>query len=694
MKVIIPAYVAPGDVMLANAISATPAPAFVIMNQNSGDTLMAGTWLAQADSIRQAGIKVLAYVYTSSAVRSLTDVKASINKQIVTGDGVLHFDGVFMDETTRDAGSSSGLTDWLDYYTELYAYVKATAESVTPGAGDDMLVVHNPGTALDDRYVTASAADLFCTWEGTEADYNSTWLGGNVFEYPSGVYRLGTDLGENLFAHLVQTVASEDDMQAVVKTAARRNASYVYATDDVLPNPWDATPSWGVSTETAFAAGQGTISYSPQSWIDGAAGNTPISAARLTVVENGIADATTRLALVQAGAENAGLWSTFRGRASSAIRGMSAASLTAMSSPPTLTYNAGNGTGPSGGTSQITGSAYIGPTDARLHYYSGTPVSVFTVYEVSPVVYGPNSSPALGPSLGVGYMGFDFDGQAFEIAVFGSNQQQFRIWVDGVPHSTSPVSVTPSDFQHYLLKVDFGSRAYRNVLVEGAGNAFTNWYWGGLRALPSDTVTNPSVGASSPSLIIFGDDYVTAVSGTDAAQGWAPLCGQMLGWGNTATKGVAGTGFTANASGAQQTYGTRAVHELYDSGADIVVIQGSINDDPSAGMSTLDSAIGALLDGVLSNTDAEVFLTSILRKPTTTDITVNAQLAAAASTRPVTYIDASGFIGGTGNSSSTTGDGNADYYMQSSGQLTQVGNYAVARFVSGQIAAALGAPTR
>lgn len=694
MKVIIPAYVAPGDVMLANAVAATPAPAFVVMNQNSGDTLMAGAWLAQADSIRQAGIKVLAYVYTSSAARSLTDVKASINKQLVTGDGILHFDGVFMDETTRDVGSSSGLTDWLDYYTALYAYVKATAEGVTPGAGDDMLVAHNPGTAVDDRYVTAPAADLVCTWEGTESDYNSTWLGGNVFSLPSGVYRLGTDLGAGLFIHLVQTVSSEPGMQAVVKTAARRNASFVYATDDVLPNPWDVTPSWGFSAEASFAAGQGSISYSPQSWIDGAAGNTPLSASRLTVSENGIADATTRLALVQAESENAGLWSTFRGRSSATIRGMSAATLTAMASPPTLSYNAGNGTGPSGGTSQITGSAYIVPADSRLHYYSGTPTSVFTVYEVSPVVYGPHTSPALGPSLGIGYMGFDFDGQAFEIAVFGSNQQSFRIWVDGVPHSTTPVAVTPADFQHYLLKVDFGSRAYRNIVVEGAGNAFTNWYWGGLRALPADTITNPSVGASSPSLIVFGDDYVTSVTGTNAAQGWAPLCGQMLGWGNTASLGVGGTGFTADASGGQQTYVARAVHELYDSTADIIVIQGSINDGPSAGMSTLDSAIGSLLDGVLSNTSAQVFLTSILRKPTTTDVTVNAQLAAAAATRPVTYIDASGFIGGTGNSSSATGDGNADYYMQSSGQLTQAGNYAMATFVSDQIAATLGAATR
>jgi hypothetical protein len=37
------------------------------------------------------------------------------------------------------------------------------------------------------------------------------------------------------------------------------------------------------------------VAYSPQTWTDGSAGGTPISAARLTVMETGIEDADTRL---------------------------------------------------------------------------------------------------------------------------------------------------------------------------------------------------------------------------------------------------------------------------------------------------------------------------------------------------------------------------------------------------------------
>ncbi len=42
--------------------------------------------------------------------------------------------------------------------------------------------------------------------------------------------------------------------------------------------------------------------YTPQVWTDGAAGGTPLSAARLTIMETGIEDADTRLTLTAVGA--------------------------------------------------------------------------------------------------------------------------------------------------------------------------------------------------------------------------------------------------------------------------------------------------------------------------------------------------------------------------------------------------------
>lgn len=41
------------------------------------------------------------------------------------------------------------------------------------------------------------------------------------------------------------------------------------------------------------------MAYSPQTWTDGSAGGTPLSAARLTVMETGIEDADTRLAALE-----------------------------------------------------------------------------------------------------------------------------------------------------------------------------------------------------------------------------------------------------------------------------------------------------------------------------------------------------------------------------------------------------------
>ncbi|MFB7666041.1 spherulation-specific family 4 protein [Kitasatospora sp. NPDC056138] len=259
LEIGVPAYVWPGDPMLAGLQSATPAASIVILNPGNGDTAFTPAWQAQADTLRAgttaAGghTRVIGYVHTDSGTRPLADVKASIDNYLKTADGKLHVDGIFFDVVSRDCGAGNSTRD---YYYALRQYVQTTMNGIDPAAQD--LVVDNPGTAIADCYLGSGhrTADTFVTYEGSYADYTgSGWLGGNVFNLTAGYYSGASfDPDGTSFWHLVHGVPDGPRMQTALDTAFARGAGYAYATGDTLPNPWDTAPSWGFSAETAHAA--------------------------------------------------------------------------------------------------------------------------------------------------------------------------------------------------------------------------------------------------------------------------------------------------------------------------------------------------------------------------------------------------------------------------------------------------------
>ncbi|MER8188053.1 spherulation-specific family 4 protein [Kitasatospora sp. NPDC094015] len=259
LEIAVPAYVHPGDAMLTDAQSATPAPSIVILNPNSGYDPFDAPWQARADALRATAVaggghtKVLGYVDTARGARPLADVETTVDNYLATADHKLHVDGIFFDQSGRDCGTDNALRD---YYAALRAYVQERVHALDHRAED--LVVDNPGTAVADCYLEPGhrTADTFVTFEGTYASYTGAgWLGGNVFNYTVGYYSgASLDPSGTAFWHLVHATPDATAMRTVLDTAFDRGAGYAYATDDVLDNPWDATPGWGFGAETSYAA--------------------------------------------------------------------------------------------------------------------------------------------------------------------------------------------------------------------------------------------------------------------------------------------------------------------------------------------------------------------------------------------------------------------------------------------------------
>ncbi|ARE77927.1 hypothetical protein B6R96_31545 [Streptomyces sp. Sge12] len=259
LEIGVPAYVWANDPMLTDLTATAPAPSVVVLNPGNGDSPFDGPWRSRADALRarttSTGEKtrVLGYVHTDHGNRDIAAAKASVDNYLKTADGRLHVDGIFFDVVSRDCGPANATRD---YYAELRRYVQELMDDIDPAAPD--LVVNNPGTAIADCYLEPGhrTADIFVTFEDTYAAYTGGgWLGGNVFDHLSG-YRAGTELDPSgtAFWHLVHDVPDAGAMRATLRTAFERGAGYAYATSTIMPNPWNAGPTWKYRTQTTYAA--------------------------------------------------------------------------------------------------------------------------------------------------------------------------------------------------------------------------------------------------------------------------------------------------------------------------------------------------------------------------------------------------------------------------------------------------------
>jgi len=178
------------------------------------------------------------------------------------------------------------------------------------------------------------------------------------------------------------------------------------------------------------------------------------------------------------------------------------------------------------------------------------------------------------PSFGVSFL---HHGSALEL-VFSPNGTSYLVKVDDEYVTLTPQSVGNSGT--FYAKYDFGGSARRRIEVLGYNSAFN-----GVNVGPNDSLDPAPV--RGPRVIVLGDSFAQA-----QPNGWTSALADWMGWDDVWASALGGTGYLADNSGTQHTYRGRVVHDVINYSPDIVIIEGSVNDDGGS-YETKPTAIGA-----------------------------------------------------------------------------------------------------
>jgi Spherulation-specific family 4 len=204
---IIPLYTYPGVSWSAiiSAKEANPSvPMVVIINPDNGPGASKDqNYVTGINNLRAAGVVVLGYDHTSWAGRPLATVEADINSY----KSWYNVSGIFFDEMSNVPGNEG-------YYSTLNKYADSLGLNFTVG---------NPGGPAPASYL--GTLDVIVTYENQGVP-NSTYLASMTKGVPA-----------NHFAVIAYGV---NVWNASAVSDVYNYASYVYVTNDTLPNPYGA----------------------------------------------------------------------------------------------------------------------------------------------------------------------------------------------------------------------------------------------------------------------------------------------------------------------------------------------------------------------------------------------------------------------------------------------------------------------
>lgn len=210
--VLIPIYVRPGPEWERVAAAKAPrprVPLLAIVNPNNGPgASKRESYAAAIPKLSGAGVQALGYVWTNYGGRPLSEAQTDIGRW---REWYPEISGVFVDEMASK-------TEQLAYYQAVQKAVRYRGMTV---------VVGNPGTAPQrDMF---GAADALVVSERAEA------------LAVESLQKISADGGSGKIAVLVHGAP-----RSVVENwlpSAKSLLSYVYITDDKLPNPWNTVSS-------------------------------------------------------------------------------------------------------------------------------------------------------------------------------------------------------------------------------------------------------------------------------------------------------------------------------------------------------------------------------------------------------------------------------------------------------------------
>ena len=209
IRMAVPAYFAPGP-QWQRMIAAAPTVGMVIINPASGPGASADPGYTQVIAqARAVGIIVLGYVSTSYGQRAQADVIADINKYF----DLYSLSGIYLAEGPMEADCMP-----------LEAQYRAVADAAHARNAQYLAI----GTHYCPTYISFS--DLMVEFAMSWSDYQSyvvpAWM-------PSG--------SPERFCHFISDVPP-DQAGAAISRAIANGAGWVFATDQIEPNPWAQLP--------------------------------------------------------------------------------------------------------------------------------------------------------------------------------------------------------------------------------------------------------------------------------------------------------------------------------------------------------------------------------------------------------------------------------------------------------------------
>ena len=225
-RAFIPAYF-PADVW-SQAAGTKPPPSAMILNPATG--VGAGRapdagFQAAAGQARDAGSVVLGYSSTADGLRPIGQVEADVRNYKAWYGAT----GIFLD-------SVNGVSSDFPYYQQLSSYIRKNI----PGAS----IWLNPGIYPDQQYM--SLANVMVVFEGTYAQYRAEQVPAWANNYPA-----------TRFANTVYAAFTSAQANSAISLSRSRNTGYLYVTNLLGANPYNALPSYWSTELAALATGCG-----------------------------------------------------------------------------------------------------------------------------------------------------------------------------------------------------------------------------------------------------------------------------------------------------------------------------------------------------------------------------------------------------------------------------------------------------
>jgi hypothetical protein len=253
------AYVFENDAWLDHICNdAVVKPEFVVLNIDNGRSNDVAHLEDIAQDCMANGVKTLGYVHAvdvfdddsdmnTTELRTRVQVGTDMDRWIKPDNpertvGGQIVDGIFIDQVPNTCGAANFNTLRVADYTD------AAQDKFTFWSYGAALVVANVGTAVEDCMpgfqAYADMPDRWVTYEGDYDAYEAGWLGGNVYSSGPSYYNGESVFGSDFFVHIVYDTADASEMANALRIADKRGAAWLFATDDVLANPYDTEPAY------------------------------------------------------------------------------------------------------------------------------------------------------------------------------------------------------------------------------------------------------------------------------------------------------------------------------------------------------------------------------------------------------------------------------------------------------------------